>query len=134
MKKLKKLMRSGGRLTRIKKPWGTREGNLTGVCEGLGTYLGIRPFFLRIAFGIALVSFPFFTLLVYLALAALMPDQRGFSFVQDTDWKQLGEMLGAKNSPQQGRGKAELSLVVCSYCDTAVREDAKYCPKCGNKL
>lgn len=139
MKKLKKLMRSGERLTRQKKPFGQKRGNLTGVCRGLADYFGISPLFVRAGFVIGFLIAPLFAALGYLFLAGIMPDQRGYSFIQDTDWSKLksGDMLANWDLPSskpRDHSDKELRFTVCERCNTAVREGSKFCHHCGAKM
>jgi phage shock protein C len=51
-----------------KTPLFNRSDTLLGVCEGLGTDLGINPNYLRIAFGVGLMWNPVIVVAAYLAL------------------------------------------------------------------
>ncbi|MFN2168010.1 MAG: PspC domain-containing protein [Anaerolineae bacterium] len=46
---------------------------IAGVCGGLGQYLGIDPTFLRIAFAVLAITSLGMTILVYLAMALIIP-------------------------------------------------------------
>ena len=50
----------------------TRDDTTFGVCEGLGTDLGINPNFLRIAFGVSLLGNPLISIAAYLACGVLV--------------------------------------------------------------
>lgn len=129
-------MRSGGKIFRLKKPWGENGGNLTGTCAGLAHFFGVNPLVFRGAFIVGAVIAPFFTVLGYLLLAGFMPDQKGFSFFADTDWEELRNSFSQKQPIKKNKNKNELEIRfdICENCNTAVREGSKFCHNCGTRI
>ena len=54
----------------------TRDDTIFGVCEGLGTDLGISPNLFRIAFGVSLLGNPLISIAAYLVCGALVAATR----------------------------------------------------------
>jgi len=129
---LKKILDSNEKLVRKKRPLGQKDANLTGVCEGLGDYIGINPWYIRLGFVAMTIWMTWVTVPAYLALFLLLP--------KDDNSQPLGTQLFNKATQQyyqQQKSSSEYAtqdLIICSNCQTAVPHDSKFCYNCGAKL
>ena len=130
---MKKLLRKQTRLTKIKHKFGEKDANLTGVCEGIAAHIGLSPWYIRLGFmGFAIFQ-PWIAIPGYVALAFLLPDQ---DISQGTPWQ---EWMQGKNSPpilqhNFQSDPEEISYIICSSCQTAVKQDSNFCHECGTKI
>ena len=125
---MKNLINGQKRLVKIRRPFGSKDANLTGVSEGIAEYLQISPWYVRIGFvGLALwLKWPI--ALLYAGLAFFLPshDSRRSMF---EEFKPIRSKI-AKNPSQE----EEESYIVCENCETAVLSGSKFCHHCGNRL
>ena len=127
---MKRISSKPKRLTRIKKPFFGGNGNLTGVCEGLGEFFHVNPWYIRLGFvGLSFFQ-PWVAGLGYLALAVFLP---GGEYEPSFYEKRFGSSIQIA-IPQKEDQEKEISYIICEKCHTAVIEDSRYCHHCGNKL
>ena len=119
-----------GKLVRIRNPFGRRGGNLAGVCEGLAAYFKTEPLYFRLAF-IASTFFSGLGILAYLALAIVLPDEKGESLLA-TIQQQIKSEKTTKRLKDNIWEDEHYQL--CDKCDTVVKYESKYCHHCGAKL
>ena len=126
IRKMQNLLSGKVRLTREKKSLFLPGGNLSGVCEGLGKFFGIKPLYFRIAFVASVFITSFMGLAVYGLCALFLPDQEGNNLFEE-----LRQMR--RDSPKKiyEGGKR---FILCQSCDSAVKEGAKYCQNCGKRI
>ena len=120
-----------------------KKGAFTGVCAGLGEYLGIDPVLVRIGF-IAGSFFSFGTAaIVYLGLAAFLPSEESEDRWLDEHFDENEPYSSRKQKAIEGGSffeEAQIiddvdgSLSVCWRCDTVSKPESKFCHKCGAKL
>ncbi|MEM6628205.1 MAG: PspC domain-containing protein [Bacteroidota bacterium] len=130
---MKKLLSNRNKLRKIKRNFGEKEANLTGVCEGIADYIGISPWYVRLGFvGFTIMS-PWLAIPLYVGLAVFLPDGDDS---QGTPWRDWGKgerpFAGLSRSPE--KAEKEISYIICDSCQTAVEDDANYCHQCGVKI
>lgn len=126
LRKMQSLLAGKVRLTREKKSLFLPGGNLSGVCEGLGKFFGVKPLYFRVGFVAAAILTNFIGIGVYGLCALFLPDQEGNSLFEE-----LRQMRTEAPKKIYEGGK---HFVLCQKCDSAVKKDAKYCHSCGNRI
>lgn len=128
LKFIKDIIPAGKKLVKINKPWGTRDANLTGVCEGIGEYLKVNPWYVRMGFVGLTFWMPWTSILGYLGLALLLPG-KGSQRAPFNQWTSQQSPMGLSDE----RTSTE-EFVVCDVCGTAVETGSRFCHHCGNRL
>ncbi|MEL6676692.1 MAG: PspC domain-containing protein [Bacteroidota bacterium] len=123
-----------GRRTLTKKP-----GGITGVCAGIGNYLNIDPVIVRAGFAIGTFMSFGTGLIIYLGLAAFLPeDEPKEEFMPEGRTRKRVNLEGLSNLFEEGLYQEVPSsptpLPVCPNCDTVAKPSSKFCHNCGTKL
>ena len=130
---MKNLLRNHNKLHKIKRKFGEKDANLTGVCEGIADYIGISPWYVRLGFVGFTVMSPWLAIPSYIALAAFLPDGEGG---QGTPWREWAKgersVAGIARNPE--KVEREISYIICDSCQTAVEDDSNFCHQCGSKI
>jgi phage shock protein PspC (stress-responsive transcriptional regulator) len=106
------------------------KGNIAGVCAGLGEYFGINPTWLRIGFMAGTLLSGGLALLLYAALAIVIPRRYGPQQLS-------GESAGEAAYPWEEAFEEEpafVELELCENCDTALKPQARFCHNCGQEV
>ncbi|WNJ19254.1 PspC domain-containing protein [Pontibacter sp. G13] len=126
-----------------------KNGSLTGVCAGIGDYLGIHPRWIRAGFVISAFFTTGLTVLGYIVMAVALPREQAHERYFDPESYQdpaagLDGTDEMEIAYQQDRAKrrsgysdripAEDATPVCWNCDSTIKASAKYCHKCGARV
>jgi len=130
---LKKILNTQEKLVRKKRALGEKDANITGVCEGMGEYIGINPWYIRLGFAGFTFLMPWVAIPAYIALALLLPNDDKSAPLGSQLFNKATHSYYKKSSTYSSPDSPD-SFVICDNCNTAVKQDSKFCHNCGTKL
>ena len=126
-------MQTGRKLVRKRR-------GITGISAGIADYFNVSPALVRVTFIVGAAFSSGLALLVYAALFFIMPKEKEDDFGEDGRFGNFEEISlrrfesGISIRPGSPRVTTNISLEVCSKCDTVSKPGSTYCHKCGNAL